>query len=151
MHPHQDSSQGHHKGRHKNQRRTATKKTTSEKRSWTILVYLAGDNNLGRAGLVDLKEMKTVGTTDKIAVLAQFDRAGAKKAAIRYCLKKAPPLSKDALKSLGKPTWDIPRFYRTLSPGGPKPMRKISLLYKTLYFAKKSKWDEFLAAYLKTL
>ena len=36
-------------------------------------MYLAGYNNLDSAGVVDLNEMKTVGTSDKIAVLAQFD------------------------------------------------------------------------------
>ncbi len=64
----------------------ATKAIT--KRNWTIMVYLAGDNNLDSAGVVDLKEMKTVGTTDQIAVLAQFDRAGAKAATVRYCLQE---------------------------------------------------------------
>jgi len=72
----------------------ATKATNQ--RNWTIMVYLAGDNNLDSAGLVDLKEMKTTGTTDKIAVLAQFDRAGAKRSTVRYCLKKGTTLAKDA-------------------------------------------------------
>ena len=72
------------------------------KRNWTIMVYLAGDNNLDDAGVVDLGEMKTVGTTDQIAVLAQFDRAGAKQATVRYCLKKDTPLADDAVLSLGE-------------------------------------------------
>ena len=71
-------------------------------RNWTIMVYLAGDNNLDDAGVVDLSEMKTVGTTGQIAVLAQFDRAGAKQATVRYCLKNGTPLAKDAVLSLGE-------------------------------------------------
>ena len=51
-------------------------KRTVAKKNWTIMVYLAGDNNLDSAGAVDLKEMKQVGSNDQINVLAQFDRAG---------------------------------------------------------------------------
>jgi len=69
-------------------------------RNWTIMVYLAGDNNLDSAGVVDLKEMKTVGSSDRIAVLAQFDRAGAKSATVRYCLNKGTTLAKDAVQTL---------------------------------------------------
>lgn len=37
------------------------------------MVYLAGDNNLERFGKRDLEEMKSVGSTDDVAVVAQFD------------------------------------------------------------------------------
>ncbi|MBC8017101.1 MAG: peptidase C11 [Verrucomicrobia bacterium] len=84
-----------------------TKATTT--RNWTIMVYLAGDNNLDSAGVVDLNEMKTVGTTDKIAVLAQFDRAGAKQATVRYCLKKGTPVAKDAVQTLGETNMGDPK------------------------------------------
>ena len=85
----------------------ATKATNQ--RNWTIMVYLAGDNNLDSAGLVDLKEMKTTGTTDKIAVLAQFDRAGAKRSTVRYCLKKGTTLAKDAVAKLGETNTGDPK------------------------------------------
>jgi len=78
-------------------------------RNWTIMVYLAGDNNLDSAGVVDLNEMKTVGSTDQIAVLAQFDRAGAKGATSRYCLKKGTPLAKDVIQSLGETNMGDPK------------------------------------------
>lgn len=71
-------------------------------RRWTILVYLAGDNNLDGAGVVDLGEMKKVGSNDDIAVVAQFDRAGSKIATKRYFLRKGTPLEKDMVKSLGE-------------------------------------------------
>ncbi|HIJ94634.1 MAG TPA: peptidase C11 [Desulfuromonadales bacterium] len=74
----------------------------AEQRNWTIMVYLAGDNNLDSAGVVDLKEMKTVGSSDRIAVLAQFDRAGSKAATVRYCLEKGTTLAKDAVQTLGE-------------------------------------------------
>lgn len=78
-------------------------------RNWTIMVYLAGDNNLDDAGVVDIKEMKTVGTNDKIAVLVQFDRAGASTQTVRYCLKKGTPLAKDAVQSLGETNMGDPK------------------------------------------
>ncbi len=78
-------------------------------RNWTIMVYLAGDNNLDSAGVVDLNEMKTVGTSDKIAVLAQFDRAGNKEATTRYCLKKGTPLAGDAVQTLGETNTGDPK------------------------------------------
>ncbi|MDD2734761.1 MAG: clostripain-related cysteine peptidase [Desulfuromonadaceae bacterium] len=78
-------------------------------RSWTIMVYLAGDNNLDSAGVVDLKEMKSVGTSDKIAVLAQFDRSGNKGATTRYCLKKGTTIAKDAVQTLGETNMGDPK------------------------------------------
>jgi hypothetical protein len=75
---------------------------TPKKRHWTVLVYLAGDNNLDSAGVVDLGEMKKVGSDDRIAVVAQFDRSGDKVATRRYFLRKGTPLAKDVVKSLGE-------------------------------------------------
>jgi len=71
------------------------------KAQWTVLVYLAGDNNLDRAGVADLTEMKTAGSTPDVNVLAQFDRAG-RGATNRYLLRKGTPLAKDVVQSLGE-------------------------------------------------
>jgi hypothetical protein len=43
---------------------------------WTIMVYLAGDNNLSMAGEADLAEMRSVGSTPDVHVVAEFDCAG---------------------------------------------------------------------------
>jgi hypothetical protein len=43
---------------------------------WTFMVYLAGDNNLATAGEADLEEMRMVGSTREVNVVAQFDNAG---------------------------------------------------------------------------
>jgi hypothetical protein len=40
------------------------------------MVYLAGDNNLSLAGEADLGEMRSVGSTPEVHVLAEFDCAG---------------------------------------------------------------------------
>ncbi|UCD81720.1 MAG: hypothetical protein JSW26_09940, partial [Desulfobacterales bacterium] len=84
-------------------------KKANTNRYWTIMVYLAGDNNLDSAGVVDLKEMKKVGTTDRIAVVAQFDRAGSKGATVRYCLRKGTAVAKDAVQTLGETNMGDPK------------------------------------------
>ena len=71
-------------------------------KSWTIMVYLAGDNNLDDAGVADLTEMKTVGTTKDINVVAQFDRQAAGAQTRRYLITKGGSLEKDAVLSLGE-------------------------------------------------
>ena len=45
----------------------------AENAKWTWLVYMAGDNNLEGAGREDIKEMKRIGSTDKVNVIVQFD------------------------------------------------------------------------------
>ena len=42
---------------------------------WTVMVYLAADNNLEEAGLIDLNEMEAVGSSDQVNILVELDRA----------------------------------------------------------------------------
>jgi hypothetical protein len=74
----------------KTQQPTIPKETPpmTPQREWTILLYMAGDNGktfeskygkyslmaeMTGAGITDIAEVETVGTTDQVAVLAQFD------------------------------------------------------------------------------
>lgn len=41
---------------------------------WTIMVYMAADNNLDPAGLDDILEMQMVGSSDHVNVVVLFDR-----------------------------------------------------------------------------
>jgi hypothetical protein len=43
---------------------------------WTFMIYLAGDNNLSPAADVDLREMRTVGSTPEVNIVTQVDRYG---------------------------------------------------------------------------
>jgi hypothetical protein len=43
-------------------------------RKWTIMVFLAGDNNLETYGIKDIGEMSSVGSSDEVSIVAQFDR-----------------------------------------------------------------------------
>ena len=80
--------------------RTASKAVTTAK--WTVMVYLAGDNNLDGAGVADLLEMKKVGSTADVNVVAQFDRAGGKGTTKRYVLRQGSSLAADAVADLGE-------------------------------------------------
>ena len=46
------------------------------KKQWTVMVWMAGDNNLEDAALDDLQELKQVGSTDDVDILVQLDRMG---------------------------------------------------------------------------
>ncbi|HAW50085.1 TPA: hypothetical protein DCX16_03950, partial [bacterium] len=43
-------------------------------KSWTLLIYLDGDNNLEGAGIDDVNEMEEVGSDENINIIVQFDR-----------------------------------------------------------------------------
>ncbi len=69
-------------------------------KKWTVMVWMAGDNNLQSAGEQDLKEMKKVGSTDNIDVVAQFDRMSSQNTR-RYHVQKGTPLQDDEVQELG--------------------------------------------------
>jgi hypothetical protein len=71
-------------------------------KQWTVMVYLAGDNNLDAAALADLAEMKKVGSTAEVDVVAELDRQGGGVGTKRYHLQKGTPLTKDAVEDLGE-------------------------------------------------
>ncbi len=48
----------------------------SQRRAWTFMVFMAGDNNLSAAGDADLAEMRRVGSDDSVNVVVEFDNAG---------------------------------------------------------------------------
>jgi hypothetical protein len=75
---------------------------TATRRRWTVLVYLAGDNDLDSAGAVDLDEMKRIGSTDEVNVVAQFDRSGRAARTVRYFLRKGTTRAQDVVQSLGE-------------------------------------------------
>ncbi len=76
---------------------------------WTVMVYLAGDNNLDGAGVADLREMKKVGSSASVNVIAQFDRGGSRGTTKRFYLRKSTDLPKDAVQDLGETDTGDPR------------------------------------------
>lgn len=64
------------------------KPMSEDKAKWTFMVYLAGDNNLSDAGERDLGEMRQVGSTDQVNVVAEFDRIGSSHETQRYLIQR---------------------------------------------------------------
>ncbi len=81
-------------------------------RKWTVMVYLAGDNNLDSAGVADLAEMKKVGSNNDMAVLAQFDGFGSRGRTKRYYLRKGGTLDADVAADLGETNTGDPAVLR---------------------------------------
>ena len=71
-------------------------------KQWTVLVYMAGDNNLDDAALADLDEMKKVGSTPAVDIVAQVDRWGGGHATKRYHLQKGSALDGDSVQDVGE-------------------------------------------------
>jgi hypothetical protein len=66
---------------------------------WTFMVYLAGDNNLEEYGTIDLGEMKKVGSTADLSLVAQFDRMS-DQGTRRYHLTAGQSLDADCVATL---------------------------------------------------
>ncbi len=77
-------------------------------KKWTILVYLAGDNNLDEDGTRDLAEMAKVGSNDDINIVAQFDRAGTV-GTQRFYITKGGGYPKDSVADLGETNCGDPK------------------------------------------
>ncbi len=69
------------------------------KAKWTFMVYMAGDNSLSTAGDKDLSEMRKVGSTKEVNVVAQFDNAG-RRGTRRYLIQRKG--KKDLVESFGE-------------------------------------------------
>jgi hypothetical protein len=92
-----------------------------QQKAWTILVWIAGDNNLTDYGVADLAELKQIGSTAKVDLVTQYDRGG-RIGAKRYHLQKGTTLDQDEVADLGNTntgdpgvaidffTWGISRF-----------------------------------------
>ena len=64
------------------------------------MVYLCGDNNLESSAVIDLREMKSVGTTAGLNVVAQFDRYHKGMPTRRYLLRRGTSLRRELLLQL---------------------------------------------------
>ncbi len=89
-------------------------------KKWTMLAYLAGDNNLAAAGEEDIEEMKQVGSTEEINAVVQFDNADEAGMTRRYCLHKGTTAAKDVVQSLGKTNTGDPKVLRAFIEWGVK-------------------------------
>ena len=49
--------------------------TPEDEAKWTVLVYIAGDNNLEEAGIIDINEMEIVGSNPDVNIVVELDRS----------------------------------------------------------------------------
>lgn len=77
------------------------KKAAEAKKQWTVLVWIAGDNNLSEFGTADIAEMKQIGSGANVDVVVQYDRAGTG-GTRRYHLQKNTLLDADEVADLGE-------------------------------------------------
>src|SRR6185369_842801 len=79
--------------------------STPVERLWTVMVYMVGDTGLDYHGFTDLKEMKRAGSTNEVALLAQFCRGVKNRPTKRYFLTKDSrdgSLAADVIEDLGE-------------------------------------------------
>jgi len=55
-----------------------------QKKPWSLLAYIAGDNNLSNAGLEDILELCAVGASDQVHVGVEIDTYGEHTGSLRY-------------------------------------------------------------------
>jgi Clostripain family. len=79
------------------------------KAKWTVMVYMAGDNNLDGAALRDIKEMAQAGSTEDVHILVQLDRLEDKKTR-RFRITKGDGYNKDCLETFGETNTGDPRI-----------------------------------------
>lgn len=83
-------------------RKAAAEKAAPSLADWTILVYIAGDNDLDDFGADDLYEMKKVGSSDQLNIIAQRDTITEGAPTCRYRLRQGTKLDEDVVESLGE-------------------------------------------------
>ena len=68
---------------------------------WTVMIYMAADNNLDRAALRDIAEMASVGSSRNVNIVVQLDRARDQKTRRLYITKNGGYL-KDCIETFGE-------------------------------------------------
>ncbi|MFA6411806.1 MAG: clostripain-related cysteine peptidase [Syntrophales bacterium] len=79
-----------------------------DKAKWTVMVYMAGDNNLDGAALRDIEEMAQAGSTTDVNVLVQLDRLEDKKTR-RFRITKGGGYDRDCLETFGETNTGDPK------------------------------------------
>jgi len=106
------------------------KTSASEVKNWTVLCYLAGDNNLEEQMTRDLKTLEAQGSSSDMNILAQLDRGAhpsinyqSKPGMIRYYLEKSNDenrITSPVLKDLGQANAADPKVLKDFLSFGMK-------------------------------
>jgi Clostripain family len=79
----------------------ASVRPSAAKKKWTVMIWMAGDNDLESFGDRDLAEMKKVGSTDAINVAVQFDSMRDDRTR-RYYVREGGRPNDDVVEELGE-------------------------------------------------
>jgi Clostripain family len=82
-------------------RAPAVVRSAARRKPWTVMVWMAGDNDLEAFGEKDLAELKRVGTTDAVNVIVQFDSMSDNRTR-RYEVKTGGDAAADVVQELGE-------------------------------------------------
>jgi hypothetical protein len=80
-----------------------------DKAKWTVMVYMAGDNNLDGAALRDIEEMAQAGSTKDVNCLVQLDRLEDKQTR-RFRINKGGGYDRDCLETFGETNTGDPKI-----------------------------------------
>jgi cysteine peptidase C11 family protein len=95
--------------------------TTDPKQKWTVMVYMAGDNNLSDRCVDDLREMKMAGVSSNVTVKVQVDRSSAhQNRPARYTITGCPREGSDHLE--GSLEGDREKWARPFNSGKKEPL-----------------------------
>ncbi|MBN1626985.1 MAG: peptidase C11 [Deltaproteobacteria bacterium] len=110
------------------------------KKQWTVMVYMAGDNNLDGAGVIDLMEMKKIGSTSGLNIIVQFDLQGKNKSTNRYYIQKRGSLAGDIVARLGETNMGDPKVLENFVAWGAKNYP--SMHYLLVLWNHGAGWDD---------
>ncbi len=82
------------------------------KADWTLLVFMAGDNDLDEEGERDLMQMKSVTDSGRVRIAVQFDRAETGRNTRRFLLRHGSSLVSDVVENLGETNTGDPAVLR---------------------------------------
>ncbi|MBA4398189.1 MAG: hypothetical protein C0394_12515, partial [Syntrophus sp. (in: bacteria)] len=83
--------------------------SASDTAKWTIMAYMAGDNNLDGAALRDIEEMAQAGSTKDVNVLVQLDRLEDKQTR-RFRITMGGGYESDCLETFGETNTGDPKI-----------------------------------------
>jgi hypothetical protein len=78
-----------------------SRRRDESRKKWTVLVWMAGDNDLEEFGESDLGELKRVGSTSDVDILVQFDSMKDDRTR-RYHVQRGTTLDEDVVEELGE-------------------------------------------------
>lgn len=101
--PRKEKQLSNDKPKPRNRPRVSLDEARPEKRFWTVLHYMAGDNDLEEAGAEDIGEMLRAGGSSRAHVVVQFDRYSPSHLTRRFVIPDRPGMTFEELEKQSDP------------------------------------------------